>query len=109
MAACHGASPKVAPTPTGTPPTKTVSFADGNEGPKTRMERIADAAEDAAEVVAEAGMIGVVAAVGTAGIVHDAIRFEESTTGALVLEAGAALLEGMCASPVSFCDVNICF
>lgn len=37
--------------------------------------------------------VGLAAAVGTAGLIHDAVRFEDSTSGALVLEAGAALLE----------------
>ena len=52
-----------------------------------QRDRIAAAVEDAAEVAVDAGIVGVAAAVGTAGIIHDAIRFEESTSGALVLEA----------------------
>ena len=59
----------------------------------SQRNRIAAAVEDAAEVAVDAGIVGVAAALGTAGIIHDAIRFEESTSGALVLEAGAALLE----------------
>lgn len=54
---------------------------------------IVAAAEDAVDVITAIGIVGVSAAIDTAGIIYDAVRFEESISGAMVLEAGAALLE----------------
>ena len=98
----------VSPTPRGNrsaPPSKVVATEptlqmlpskDSNNNDEQSSQEVDDDPDTKGEPLADlkgGKLVGVAAAIGTAGLIHDAVRFEDSTSGTLVLEAGAALLE----------------